>query len=160
MKTVYIETTVISYVAAWLSQDSVMAARQRATAEWWERVLPRLDGYISPVVLEEISRGDADAVRRRQEKTGSLKVLAVTAEVETLAEVYFAALPIPEKARADAYHLALATQHGMDFLVSWNLIHIVSGGIIRRLQELNAARGIRTPVICTPEELMEPDYET
>jgi len=160
VKTVYIETTVISYLAAWPSSEPVMAARQQATAEWWEQVLPRLEAYISPVVLDEISRGDADAVRRRQEKIGSLKVLAVTAEVETLAEAYFAALPIPEKARADAYHLALATEHGMDYLVSWNLTHIVSGGIVRRLQELNAARGIRTPVICTPEELMEPDYET
>ena len=137
-----------------------MAARQQATAEWWEQVLPRLEAYISPVVMDEISHGDADAVRRRQEKIGSLKVLAVTADVERLAEAYYAALPIPEKARADAYHLALATEHGMDYLVSWNLTHIVSGGIVRRLQELNAVRGIRTPVLCTPEELMEPDYET
>ena len=159
MKSVHIETTVISYLAAWPSADPVMAAHQQATVEWWEQILPRLVGYISPVVLEEIARGDADAVRRRQERTGSLQVLAVTPEVETLAETYFAALPIPEKARADAYHLALATEHGIDYLVSWNLTHIVSGGVVRRLHELNAVRGVRTPVICTPEELMEPDYE-
>ena len=160
MKTVYIETTVVSYLAAWPNRDPVTAARQQATADWWNRVLPRLEGYVSPVVLDEIARGDADAIRRRQERISSLQVLAVTPEVDGLAEAYFAALPIPEKARADAYHLALATAHGMDYLVSWNLTHIVSGGIVRRLQELNAARGVRTPVICTPEQLMEPDYET
>jgi len=42
----------------------------------------------------------------------------------------------------------------MDYLVSWNLAHIVNGEVIRRLQDLNAKKGIRTPVVCTPEELM------
>jgi hypothetical protein len=44
--------------------------------------------------------------------------------------------------------------------MSWNLTHIVNGGVIYRLRDLNEVRGIRTPVICTPEELMQPDYET
>lgn len=36
---------------------------------------------------------------------------------------------LPEKARADAYHIALATWHGIDFMVSWNCTHIVNGKI-------------------------------
>jgi hypothetical protein len=43
----------------------------------------------------------------------------------------------------------------MDYLVSWNMSHIVNGHVIKRVQELNAARSLPTPVICTPEELLE-----
>lgn len=56
---------------------------------------------------------------------------------------------------ADVYHLALATWHGMDYLVSWNCRHIASGRVRGALEKVNAQRGIATPVICTPEELME-----
>ena len=61
----------------------------------------------------------------------------------------------PDKAQADAYHLALAAWHGLDYLVSWNCTHIVSGRVRMIIEEVNAEFGIRTPIICTPEELME-----
>jgi len=81
--------------------------------------------------------------------------LEVVPEVGKLAESYFAKIALPEKARADAFHLALATWHGMEYLLSWNCTHIVSGRIKRWIEEVNAANGMRTPVMCTPEELME-----
>ena len=60
-------------------------------------------------------------------------------------------MDIPEKARADSYHLAIAARHGIDFLVSWNCTHIVNGRIKMMIEEINARQGIRTPIICTPE---------
>ncbi len=59
------------------------------------------------------------------------------------------------QAQADAYHLALAAWHGLDYLVSWNCTHVVSGRVRMIVEEVNAEFGIRTPIICTPEELME-----
>ena len=82
-------------------------------------------------------------------------VVEVVPEVHALAAAYFAAIPLPDKAQADAYHLALAAWHGVDYLVSWNCTHIVSGRVRMILEEVNAEFGIRTPIICTPEELME-----
>jgi hypothetical protein len=64
-------------------------------------------------------------------------------------------VPLPDKAQADAYHLALAAWHGLDYLVSWNCTHIVSGRVRMIIEEVNAEFGIRTPIICTHEELME-----
>jgi hypothetical protein len=81
--------------------------------------------------------------------------LEITSEVRELAELYFEKILIPDKARGDALHLAVATFHGMDFLVSWNFSHILSARIRSIIQEINALRGILTPIICTPEELME-----
>ena len=152
---VYLETTIISYLAARPSRDLVTAAHQRLTIDWWEQARHRFEIFISPVVLEEISRGDADAARIRQDLVASFPLLEVVPEVGKLAESYFAKIALPEKARADAFHLALATWHGMEYLLSWNCTHIVSGRVKRWIEEINAANGMRTPVMCTPEELME-----
>jgi predicted nucleic acid-binding protein len=153
--TVYIETSVISYRAARPSRDLLVAAHQQVTHEWWEQVLPQCDPFISPVVVEEIAHGDPDAAQRRQQSIAAFPVLEVVPEVHALAAAYFAAIPLPHKAQADAYHLALAAWHGLDYLVSWNCTHIVSGRVRMVIEEVNAEFGIRTPIICTPEELME-----
>jgi predicted nucleic acid-binding protein len=153
--TVYVETTVISYLVAKPSRDLITAAHQQITYAWWETALPLFDAFISPMVMEEITRGDTEAVRLRLESVSSFPLLEVLPEVRSLAEAYFSAVEIPEKARADSYHLALAAWHGMDYLVSWNCTHIVSGRVKRIVEEVNSTYGIRSPIICTPEELME-----
>jgi predicted nucleic acid-binding protein len=153
--TVYVETTVISYLTARPSRDLIIAAHQQITHEWWEMALPHFEVFVSPIVLDEISRGDEQAAKLRLEKVSSFPLLEVLPEVRNLAESYFSAIEIPEKARADSYHLALTTWHGMDFMISWNCTHIVSGRVKKIIEEINSVYGIRTPLICTPEELME-----
>jgi hypothetical protein len=153
--TVYIETTVISYYVGQPSRDLVVAAHQRITYDWWREVLPRCTPYVSPVVFTEIERGDPAASRRRIEAVDGMSLLGVTDEVADLAERYFKRVDIPESARPDSYHLALAAWHGMDFLVTWNCRHIAGARVRWIVGQVNAERGIRTPQICTPEELME-----
>ena len=153
--TVYIETSVISYLSAKPSRDLIVAAHQQITIDWWETALPHYDAFVSPIVLDEISRGDVNAVQTRLEKVSAFLILEVLPETRNLADIYFSELDIPEKARADSYHLAIAAWHGIDFLVSWNCTHIVNGRIRMMIEEINARQGIRTPIICTPEELME-----
>lgn len=152
-QSVYIETTVVSYFTARPSRDLIVAAHQQM--EWWETILPLLDPFVSPIVIEEASRGDDSAARERIAKLKAFPVLEVTDEVRDLAERYFERIQIPQKARGDAYHLAVATYHGMDFLVSWNFTHILSARVKSAIYEINALLGITTPIICTPEELME-----
>ena len=82
-------------------------------------------------------------------------MLDLTDSVRTLAEVYFEATNVPESARTHSLHLAVAAMHGMDYLVTWNCRHIANGHVRRTVRDINDARGIATPVICTPEELLE-----
>ena len=154
-RSVYIETTVVSYLTARPSRDLVVAAHQQVTAEWWENSLPLLDAFIKPLVIEEVSRGDEAAAKLRLKKITEFPILEITDEVRELAELYFERIPIPGKARGDAYHLAVATYHGMDFLVSWNFTHILSARVREVVQNINTLREISTPLICSPEELME-----
>ena len=140
--TVCIETTVISYLTARPSRDLIIAAHQQITHEWWNLALPHFEPYISPIVLGEISKGDTTAVNLRLDRASVFPVLEVLPEVRDLAESYFAAIQIPEKARADSYHLAIASWHGRDFVVSWNCTHIVSGRVKKIIEEINSAYGI------------------
>jgi hypothetical protein len=82
-------------------------------------------------------------------------ILEVNEEIRSLAERYFSAIGLPDRARIDAFHLALAVWHGTDYLLTWNCKHIAGARVRRVLVDLNDTLAMRTPVICTPEELME-----
>lgn len=153
--TVYIETSIISYLTARPSRDLIVAAHQQITRDWWETALPKYEAVISPIVLDEIAKGDSQAAQLRLEQVSDFAILAITPEVRSLANLYFEALQIPEKARADTYHLALASNQGINFLVSWNCRHIVNANFTIKIENINSRYGIRTPIICTPDTLME-----
>ncbi|HKQ04404.1 MAG TPA: type II toxin-antitoxin system VapC family toxin [Blastocatellia bacterium] len=152
---IYIETSVISYLTARPSRDLIVAAHQQLTDEWWDNVRPQVECFVSPFVIQEASRGDKGAAQKRMDAIAGLPILELNDEIRELAATYFAAINIPEKARIDAFHLAVAVWHKMDYLLSWNCTHIASGRVRKILGEVNDKLGIRTPVICTPEELME-----
>ena len=63
--TVYIETTIPSYLAAWQSPQIVMAARQQITHDWWNHHRGNYELFISQVVLDEVSSGDPEASVKR-----------------------------------------------------------------------------------------------
>lgn len=152
---VYIESTIVSYLTARPSRDLIVAAHQQITVEWWDDVLPQVDGFISPFVNQEISRGDPVVAQKRVEAMRDMPVLEINDEIQKLAEKYFVAFEIPGRARTDAAHLAVAVWHEIDYLLSWNCRHIVSGRIKKLLEDINVVLGLKTPVLCTPEELME-----
>ncbi len=152
--TLYLENTIVSYLAARPSRDLIVAAHQQITREWWDRRRDAFTIYISPVVLEEASQGDPQAARARLELLDALPVLAATPRVEEVANVYFAELGLPDRVVRDAAHLAFAVVYEVEYLLMWNCAHIANAEIRRRLQALNARLGLHTPTICTPEELL------
>ncbi|MBI3097585.1 MAG: type II toxin-antitoxin system VapC family toxin [Planctomycetes bacterium] len=150
----YLETSVVSYLVARPSRDLMVLAHQEATRAWWGKRLTLFQAYVSPAVLREAARGDAEMAKSRLERLSSFPVLPTTEETEELTRIYAKELSIPARAIADAAHLAFACAYAVDYLMTWNCAHIANAMIRRRLSELNASRGVATPIICTPEELM------
>ena len=156
METVYIETSVVSYLTARPSRDLVVAAHQQITRDWWDHVLfDKYEPCISLAVVDEAGRGDSVAAQLRLSALAGIKQLALTDEVKALAVVYCGVLDLPVSAELDAVHLAVSVIHGVDYLASWNCRHIANGHVIKSVQLENLKRGLVTPVICTPEELVE-----
>jgi hypothetical protein len=146
---------VISYYTSRMSRDLIVAGHQQITREWWDTILPRCSPCIFATVMEEIERGDRSASRERLQAVHGMPLLQITVEAVELANTYRRQIDIPEQCRADSYHLALASWHAIDYLVTWNCRHIASAKARRAVAMINSLRGMRTPEICTPEELME-----
>jgi hypothetical protein len=155
MPSVYLETTIPSYLAAHPSRDLIIAAHQQITHDWWRTAPDRFDLYISEAVLDEIQAGDPEAVARRLEIVEGLPILSFSDDVTSLVDAYEHRLAFVGRARADLVHIAFAVAYECDYLVTWNCRHIASGETIRRLARANADLGCFTPVIVTPEELLE-----
>lgn len=154
MPSVYVETTVPSYLVSRPSRDLITAAHQQITHDWWDLARARFDLYISEAVLEEIRAGDPEFAAQRLEIMADLGVLTFSNDVETLIRVYARQLGLGGSAIADLPHFGYAVAYDMDYLVTWNCRHIANGQVIRRLAFVNDEIGRRTPVIVTPEELL------
>lgn len=154
-ESVYLETTVVSYYTSKPSRDIIVLAHQEVTRQWWPMATKRYSIFISAVVIEEARLGDEEAARRRLEELKDFPLLELNDEVEKMARVYMEKLKIPEKSFRDAAHLAVASVHNIDYLVTWNCTHLANGEVIKNLMKINKSRGIHIPIICTPEELME-----
>ncbi len=152
---VYIETTIISYLTSKPSQNLIVAAHQQITDEWWTDVRSQVECFVSPFVIDEASRGDAVYSQKRIDAIDGFAVLKINEEIEDLAKEYFDALQIPEKAKIDAFHLATAAWHEIDYVLSWNCKHIASGRVQKTMQKANVELNVHTPIVCTPEALME-----
>jgi hypothetical protein len=155
METVYLETTFVSYLVALPARDLVIAAHQQVTRDWWQRRRTQFRCVISQVVIDEISAGDDSEVKKRLEIVKPLDVLAASADAEALTAAIVGARVLPDKAVRDAAHIAVATVHGVQYLMTWNCRHLANAQISRRVARICSKHGFVMPTICTPEELLE-----
>lgn len=155
MPTVYLETTIPSYLVARPSRDLIVAAHQQITHDWWRDVREHFDIYISEIVLTEIRIGNPDVAARRLAIVEELPILEINDEVQNLVNIYAQRLGLTGRAQADLPHIAFAVAYAMDYLVTWNCAHIANGAVIRKLLDINLELQRHTPIIVTPEELLE-----
>jgi hypothetical protein len=112
--TVYIETSIVSYLTARPSRDLLVAAHQHLTAAWWDHQRPRYELFTSQVVLTEADAGDPEAAQRRLTALEPLPLLDVTDAAIALAATLITGQALPAQAAQDALHLAIACVHGME----------------------------------------------
>ena len=150
---VYLETSIISYLAARPSRDIIIAAHQELTNEWWENRRKRFDVFVSQLVIQEAKAGDKNAAQKRMDILEQMPLLELNEKVISLARILMDEV-IPAKAVEDALHIAVATIHGMDYLLTWNCKHIANAEKEHAIAAVCRSNNFEPPIICTPEELM------
>lgn len=150
---VYIETTIPSFLTARPSINLIVAGKQEVTRQWWERRREHYHLFLSQYVLDEAAGGDSEAAGKRLEAIDDIELLEVDEEVLRLAGEIMKTGLIPQKAQTDAAHIAVATRHSMDFLLTWNCAHIANAEIFSRIKFAVMNAGHSLPTICTPDEL-------
>ena len=152
MATVYIETSIVSYLTARPSRNVVLAAHQAITREWWrQRTSYQL--RVSQLVLDEAAGGDAGMGARRVNALTGVPVIDLTQEASALATDLVIRGALPRKALVDAFHIGIAASHHLDYLLTWNYRHLANAAMRGTIEAVCRSAGLVPPVICTPEEL-------
>ena len=150
---VYIETTIPSYLTARPSRLLVRAAQQQVTRDWWAR----RDGFellTAQLVHDECAAGDPGAAADRLSALAGIPLLDTSDDATELADELVGRSGLPDRARADALHIAVAALHRVEYLLTWNLTHLANAVLRSRVERLARIRGYALPLICTPMELM------
>ncbi len=151
-KLIYIETSIVSYYTARPSRDLVIAARQEITHEIWPILQKQFILYISALVIQEASRGDNEAAKKRLSALSGIPVLEISQETQEIARTLISDNAIPPEHEEDALHIAVASINGIDFLLTWNCKHIANADTLPRIYEMLRDANFRPPLIVTPEE--------
>jgi len=145
---VYLETSFISYLTGPLSQSMLVATHQHITREWWKTRRLKFELFISSAVIEEVSQGNATQSARRLAALSGLSTLEPNNEVTELAKAFVQTQLVP------SYHIAIATVHQLNYLLTWNCKHIANAQIQSKLRQVSQQRGYELPILCTPYELL------
>jgi predicted nucleic acid-binding protein len=153
--TIYLDTSVLNFFF-----EDMDLEKANSTRELFREIRNgKFNAYISELVLREIGRTRGLKRERLLSliKTYKIPWLEVTPECMELTEKYMERKIFPTKYRDDGFHIAIATVHQIDVVVSWNLRHMVKLRTRHEVKAINIAMGYKEIEICTPMEVIESD---
>lgn len=148
-QSLYLETSV---VGAYLDNGDPL--RRDLTIRWWEHELPEYRAVISSLVEKELSRVPEPHRTSYLNLIAPLERVELTEEAAILADGYISRGIFHRKYIGDALHVALASLHKIDYIVTWNFGHLANVRRQARIRVFNTAAGFFAPVIVTPEFLV------
>lgn len=148
----YIETSIPSFYYE-ERPEAEMVARRDWTRAWWHQA-HSFEKVTSLAVVEELRRGDFAARTSCLALVEPLPALAIDATIVEIVEAYIARHVMPADPAGDALHLALASYHRCDFLVTWNCKHLANANKFGHIRRVNGILGLFTPALVTPLELL------
>jgi predicted nucleic acid-binding protein len=150
---VYIETSVPSFYYETRTEPD-MEARKQWTRQWWDNASQDYLLVTSIAVLDELDRGDYPNKDKAVELIGNLSLLPVEHAIAEIVEAYIQHKVMPSDPVGDALHLALASYHKCDFLLTWNCRHLANANKFGHIRRINAILGLYIPLLVTPLELI------
>jgi len=157
MKTrVYIETTIPSFYYT-LRTDTESVARMSWTRRWWSEFATQFTLVSSAAVIAELRRGTGTTTGQRISLLGDAELLEVTNQVEDVANVYIEKLVMPNDPGGDALHLALASVHRVNVLLTWNCQHLANPSKMEHIRLVNYELGLPMPLLTTPLNYLSED---
>ena len=150
---VYVETSIPSFYYEVRSQPD-MVARRQWTQEWWKNASDRYLLTTSLATLDELKQGNFPGKTDAIEMMGELLLVPIEAGIAEIVEVYIQQHLMPNDPVGDALHLALASYHKCDFLLTWNCRHLANANKFGHIRRVNVMLGLYVPTIVTPLELI------
>ncbi len=152
-ESVYIETTIFSFYHDRRTAPAVVAMREW-TRDWWNNHSHGYELITSTAVLAELETGELphrdDALTMAQ----GIPAIPAEAEIAEIVEAYIKYKVMPRDPLGDALHLALASFHKSDYLLTWNCKHLANANKFSHIRRVNTLLGLPVPALVTPLELM------
>ncbi len=152
-ETVYIETSIFSFYHDHRTSPAIVAMCAW-TREWWDNHRQRYALTTSTAVLAELDRGNLAHRQDALSMAVRLPAIPVGDEIQEIVDVYIGHRLMPADPLGDALHLALASFHKADYLLTWNCEHLANANKFGHIRRINALLGLQVPAIVTPLELM------
>ena len=152
-RSVYIETTIPSFYHE-VRSEPFMVARRESTRRWWAEERASYELFVSPFVLGELQQGDYPGKEEAVRLVAELPLLEVVPEIEDIAQVYISRRLMPQGDMGDAFHLAVASFYGVDFLLTWNCRHLANATKVHHMRVVNGELDLQTPIVTTPDLLL------
>jgi predicted nucleic acid-binding protein len=156
---VYVETTIPSFFHEARKAPDIVARRDW-TRQWWETAPENYELVTSPAVLDELAGGLPERSALRLELVRALPLLPIEPAILEIVQAYIRYKLMPADPGGDAMHLALASFHKCDFLVTWNCSHLANANKFGHIRRVNTMLGLFVPALVTPLELLGVNDET
>lgn len=153
---VYIETTIPSFFFE-VRVEPEMVARRNWTREWWSSYRHLYALATSDAVIAELEEGDYESRDDAVDLLNGIELLETPDEIADIIDVYLDNCVMPRERLGDALHLALASYHKCDFLMTWNCRHIANANKFEHIRIVNTRMGLFVPALVTPMELCMED---
>jgi transposase-like protein len=150
---IYVETTIPSFYHE-VRMAPAIVARREWTRMWWRAALERYQLVTSPAVLDELRGGPPELSAERLALVQDLPLLRVESAIAEIVQAYIRHRVMPADPAGDALHLALASFHKCDFLVTWNCQHLANANKFGHIRRVNTMLGLFVPGLVTPLELL------
>ena len=160
MATLYVETSIVSYLRQRPSEQVIMAARQLLTHHWWDGERHNYELVTSQYVVDEAAAGDSVLAAERLQLLDGIPLLPLDPRIGVIANEIVSRSILPPKAVVDALHIATVAHHRIQYLLTWNCKHIANATLRSRIEKVCRGSGYEPPTICTPEELVRIDDES
>jgi predicted nucleic acid-binding protein len=149
----YVETTIPSFYHEVRTSPDIVARRDW-TRQWWREAPDRYELVTSPAVLDELAGGLPERGAIRLNLVQDLPLLPIEPAIAEIVQTYIAYKLMPADPGGDAMHLALASYHKCDFLVTWNCRHLANANKFGHIRRVNTMLGLFVPALVTPLELL------
>ncbi len=156
MKKVYIETSIPSFFYE-TRQEPEMVARRHWTRQWWAEYPDVYNVVTSNSVIAELNEGEYPTQQNAILLIKDLPRVSIPDEIADVVDTYINNHLMPQERLGDALHLALASYHKCDFLLTWNCSHIANANKFEHIRIINTRLGLFVPALVTPMELCKED---
>lgn len=150
---VYVETTIPSFYFESRSEPD-MVARRQWTRDWWDNRSKFYDLFTSDAVIDELERGDFPSRDDALDLVRDIPLLRIDQPIIDSVDAYIRHRVMPSDPAGDALHLAVASNHKCDFILTWNCRHLANANKFAHIRRVNAILGLFVPALVTPLELL------